>query len=390
MEQKEYWPGWETVRKLGNGSYGAVYEIQRDLFGTVEKAALKVLHIPQNESDVEELRLSGYDDRSITAHFKECLADIVREYTFMSQMKGHTNVIYCDDVRCIQQENGFGWDIYIKMELLAPLPRALGREFDEGQVIRLGKDLCTALVLCKGKSIVHRDIKPQNIFVSETGDYKLGDFGIARTMEQTTGGTKIGTYNYMAPEVYNNQPYGAASDIYSLGLVMYWLLNGRRLPFLPLPPETPTSAEFDRARLRRFSGEPLPEPVSGSPELKRIVLKACAYDPRDRYTDPQEMLQILNLLETSSIEEEEDECTTLNEDWIVPSQQYAADHAEESAFLSPSIREYLFSVVKAGIMSVCGKIRTKEFIIILGIVLAVLLAFGCVTAVILFVLKVLM
>lgn len=301
MEEKqlpELYPGWKTVRKLGAGSFGTVYEIERDLFGRIEKAALKCITIPQNDSDVEEMYSNGYDDASITAHFENYLSNIVREYSLMAEMKGHTNVVYCDDIRYVPREEGVGWDITIKMELLTPLLRFLGPDFGEEQVVRLGSDICRALVLCRDRDIVHRDIKPQNIFVSKTGDYKLGDFGIAKTVERTTGGTKIGTYSYMAPEVYHSKPYGSGADIYSLGLVMYWLLNERRLPFLPLPPKSPTYDETETARHRRFIGEKLPEPKNGSEALKRIVLKACAFDPKERYASAQEMLEALNGLTT--------------------------------------------------------------------------------------------
>lgn len=156
--------------------------------------------------------------------------------------------------------------------------------------------MCSALELCKKHGIVHRDVKPQNIFVSPNGDYKLGDFGIAKTVEKTIGGTKIGTYKYMAPEVYNNQPYGTAADIYSLGLVLYWMLNERRMPFLPLPPEKLKAGMDESARNRRLSGEQLPPPAYGSENLKKIVLKACSFVPEDRYTTAEEMLDDLNQL----------------------------------------------------------------------------------------------
>ena len=299
---KVSWPGWEIVRKIGSGSFGSVYEIQRDVFGDVERAALKVITIPQSRSDIEELLNEGYDEASVTERFRGYLQDIAREYSLMAKMKGHTNVVYCDDIRYVQHDDGIGWDIYIKMELLTPLMTTLSNNIPEETAIRVGRDICSALVLCKQQKIVHRDIKPQNIFVSASGEYKLGDFGIAKTAEKTTGGTKIGTYKYMAPEVYNNQPYGAAADIYSLGLVMYWLLNARRTPFLPLPPQTPSASVEDEARRRRFSGEPIPAPVGGSPALKRIVLKACAYDTRDRYASAEEMLADLKALgETAAV-----------------------------------------------------------------------------------------
>ena len=290
------WPGWETVREIGRGSFGAVYEIERDVFGHPERRALKVITIPQSNSDIDELYDNGYNEESITATFRSHMESIVSEYELMRELNSCENVVNCDDFRVVQHDDGIGWDIYIRMELLTPLTKAIGRDVSEDEVVNIAKDICSALVTCKKRNIVHRDIKPQNIFVSENGAYKLGDFGIAKTIERTTGGTKIGTYSYMAPEVYNNQDYGSAADIYSLGLVLYWLLNERRLPFLPLPPTVPSSGDNDNARLRRFRGEPIPAPKNGSSKLKRIVLKACAFDPKDRYRSAAEMLGELNKL----------------------------------------------------------------------------------------------
>ena len=196
------WPGWETVRLIGRGSFGTVYEIQRDVLGEKERAALKHISIPHNESDVDELYNEGFDEASITETFKSYLKSIVEEYSLMRRLNGHTNVVSCDDVRYVQHSDGFGWDIFIKMELLTPLTKALGKQSGDGEAVRVGMDVCRALVLCRKHNIIHRDIKPANIFVSDNGDYKLGDFGIAKTVEKTSGGTKIGTYEYMAPEVY--------------------------------------------------------------------------------------------------------------------------------------------------------------------------------------------
>ena len=73
------WPGWETVGLIGHGSFGAVYEIQKNIFGDVEKAALKVISIPQNAGDIDEMYSDGYDDESITATFQSHLKSIVSE-----------------------------------------------------------------------------------------------------------------------------------------------------------------------------------------------------------------------------------------------------------------------------------------------------------------------
>ena len=99
LDTRAVWPGWTTVRLLGRGSFGAVYEIEREVLGHKEKAALKVITIPQSGDEIDELYSSGYDEESITAHFRDFLSDIVREYTLMTEMKGHTNVVCCDDIR---------------------------------------------------------------------------------------------------------------------------------------------------------------------------------------------------------------------------------------------------------------------------------------------------
>jgi len=293
MGEMILWPGWETVRIIGRGSFGTVYEIRREVFGHTETAALKVISIPESAEELEELRNEGYDAASISSHYKGYLEEIVREYSLMLDLKGNSNVVYCDDLQYMQHSDGIGWDICIKMELLAPLKKALGQTYSEEQVVRLGTDMCRALVLCHKENIVHRDIKPDNVFVSKNGDYKLGDFGVAKVTDKTATGTKIGTYEYMSPEVYHGQHYGHGADLYSLGLVLYWMMNDRRTPFLPAAPRIPSASEKEAARICRFSGAAIPPPVNGSEALKQVVLKACAYDPQDRYRSAQEMMDAL-------------------------------------------------------------------------------------------------
>lgn len=296
------WPEWEITKVIGRGGFGTVYEIQKDVFGKKEYAALKVLSIPESTEEIDELYSRGYDDQSISAHFKGYLEDIIGEYSIMVDLKGHANVVYCDEVKYVQHEDGIGWDIFIKMELLKPLNKITSIEYNEEEVVRLGKDLCNALIYCNQQSIIHRDIKPQNIFVSKNGTYKLGDFGVAKVSDKTMSGTKIGTYEYMAPEVYRAQHYGSRVDIYSLGLVMYWMMNQKCTPFLPLPPQIPTSSEKENARNRRLDGEQLPPPVNGSDRLKAIVLKACAFEPQNRYASAQDMLNALQNMNAANPE----------------------------------------------------------------------------------------
>ena len=216
----------------------------------------------------------------------------------MSKLKGNSNVVSYENHQVIEHKDGIGWDILIQMELLTPLNEYIRTTSVTRQdIIKLGIDMCKALELCQKFNIIHRDVKPENIFVSESGDFKLGDFGIARTVEKTSSGlSKKGTYTYMAPEVYKGENYDSTVDIYSLGVVLYRLLNENRTPFLPAYPAPITHSDRENALAKRFSGAPLPPPIHAEGRLAEIVLKACDYAPRQRYNVPLRMRQELEAI----------------------------------------------------------------------------------------------
>ena len=290
--------GWNITRLLGEGSYGKVFEIERSEFGQTYRAALKVITVPQSSAEVRSVISEGMSVSQAEAYFHGIVEELMHEFSIMFKLKGTANVVSCEDLRVLEHPDGIGWDILIRMELLHPLlPYVYEHPMARRDIIRLGIDICKALELCQRYNIIHRDIKPENIFISDNGDYKLGDFGIARTIERTTSGlSKKGTYSYMAPEVYIGKKYGFSVDTYSLGLVLYRMLNKNRGPFLPQPPEAITFSSREQALARRMSGEPLPRPFYGEGRLGEIVLKACAFDPKDRYSSPQQLRQELEAI----------------------------------------------------------------------------------------------
>ena len=290
--------GWKIIRLLGEGSYGKVFEIERSEFGQTYRAALKVITVPQSSAEVRSVISEGMSVSQAEAYFHGIVEELMHEFSIMFKLKGTANVVSCEDLRVLEHPDGIGWDILIRMELLHPLlPYVYEHPMARRDIIRLGIDICKALELCQRYNIIHRDIKPENIFISDNGDYKLGDFGIARTIERTSSGlSKKGTYSYMAPEVYAGKEYGFSVDTYSLGLVLYRMLNKNRGPFLPQPPEAITFSSREQALARRMSGEPLPRPFYGEGRLGEIVLKACAFDPKDRYSSPQQLRQELETI----------------------------------------------------------------------------------------------
>ena len=292
------WPDWKIVTYLGGGAYGKVYEIERTISGTQEKekAALKIVSRPKDEEEIEEYEVSGYDKESIIESYKSEIQNYVQEYKLMKALQGQTNIVSCDDFTVVWNENGIGGNVFIRMELLTPLNQVLKeRALSIEEIIKLGKDITSALILCEKKNIIHRDIKPANIMVSQFGNYKLGDFGVSKIMDHATYATAMGTPEYQAPEVVHMGKYGQTADIYSLGITLYWLLNNRRMPFIGAD-EQPTVERKDETMKRRYRGEKLPAPKNGSAKLKKIVLKACEYNPEDRYASAQEMYDDLDTL----------------------------------------------------------------------------------------------
>jgi len=302
------WRDWKTVRLLGEGSFGKVYEIERNQFGIRERSAVKIISIPASLAEVQSLHNDGMTERDIETYYTGVVQEFAQEISLMSKLRGHANIVGYEDYSVVEREDRFGWDIYIRMELLTSLPAhmdalksndpdktvaAVGRQaktFGVKDVVAMAIDLCSALEVCYQRHIVHRDIKPDNVFVSQDGTYKLGDFGVAKTVEKTVSGlSKKGTYTYMAPEIYKGEPGGMNADIYSLGIMIYKLLNDNREPFLPPITQGVTFADKQQALLKRMNGETFPPPKYGDGALWDIVKKACECDAKKRYQNPTQM-----------------------------------------------------------------------------------------------------
>ena len=286
---------WTIDKCVGEGAFGKVYRITREDFGHTYEAALKVIEVPQTQSEVDAVRNDGMSEQNVTEYFRSVVEDIVDEFALMSRLKGNSNIVSYEDHSVVPKKDGFGWDIYIRMELLIPLfTHVRQNKLTVRDVIQIGIDICHALEICQKYNIIHRDIKPENIFVSDIGTYKLGDFGIARQLEKTSSGlSKKGTFTYMAPEVYKGLEYNSTVDIYSLGIVLYRFLNENRSPFMPPAPLPIHYSDKEKANIMRISGQRMPKPKNADGRLAEIVLKACAYNPSERYESAASMRQAL-------------------------------------------------------------------------------------------------
>ena len=289
------WPEWKIVEKIGEGSFGKVYKARRTEQGKTFYSAIKVITIPSNAGELSSVRSENPDEQSVKEYFYSLVEECIQEVNTMEYFRGNSHVVSVEDYKVMEYLDDIGWDIYIRMEYLTSfLDYCAGRELTEEDEIHLGIDLCKALEYCQCQNIIHRDIKPENIFVSRFGEFKLGDFGIARELDRTMSGlSKKGTFSYMAPEMYRGETYDARVDIYSLGIVLYKLRNHNRLPFISLKKQLITYRDKEEALNRRMAGEKLPVPAEAGEAFAEVILKACAYDRHDRYESAEEFRMAL-------------------------------------------------------------------------------------------------
>ena len=291
-----FWPQWTVEYEIGRGSFGSVYRISRDLFGKRSYSAMKVLRIPQNLSEIQDLRAQGMFDASIRNFFQEQCDMLKDEIVLMNELKSSANIVSIEDFYREQNRDGFGWTFYIRMELLESLPDYMLRcRMSVREAVLCARDIASALESCENARIIHRDVKPGNIFRNRDGLFKLGDFGIARQLDYSTGAHSIvGTPNFEAPEVAFGRPYGHSADIYSLGLVLFVLLNNGQRPFIKPSAENISYKEMLEANRRRLGGEALPKPANADAMLAGILKKACAYDAVNRYRHAADFKDALN------------------------------------------------------------------------------------------------
>ena len=298
--RQPFGPQWAMEGELGQGSYGAVFQVSRNDAGEAIKSAMKWIPLPGDESEIRAMREKGLNDEQIRAYYDRLRDDFVQEIQLLYKLQGNSHIVSIQDYRIEAREGGIGYDLFILMELLTPLPKWIKGQCNltYREILRLGTEMCDALNDCAKLSILHRDIKPDNIFITSDGRFKLGDFGIARRLQinEADAPQRVGNLGTMSPEVFNRRSYDQRADLYSLGLVLYKLMNAQREPFTPPPPQTVTPDIAQSANARRLAGESLPRPMDLPESLDRlwdVIQKACAYEPEDRFATAEEMRQAL-------------------------------------------------------------------------------------------------
>ena len=307
---------YEILDIIGEGSYGKVYKAKKydRLHQTDEFFAIKHIAIPKNQSVINDIQLSytnsGIKDtesinEKINNQLKAMVDASLKEVNIMNELAqyaGYKYIVKIETSAIVDRTNSIGYDVFIIMELLISLDQFIIQNINNYlniiDVVQIGIDICSALEQCEYNGIIHRDIKPSNIFLNINKNngtiinYKLGDFGTARYTDiNNTLTMNTGTWEYMSPQQAKGI-FSYTNDLYSLGLVMYRLLNKFRMPFCPLPNEKREISSLDKelAKRRLDSGqENIPAPVDADRYLSEIVLKSCAFNMEDRYQHAKDL-----------------------------------------------------------------------------------------------------
>ncbi len=292
---KSYEPLWENWYKdsyIGGGNFGKVYKLKQDFLGVVTYSAVKIISISLENEMVSKERKQAYIDEK-----KRFVAEEIKN---MYKLKGRSNLVHClaHAIRDVYDDNGevAGFDVLIRMELYKSLPDHLKRNgvMDDLSIEKLSYQIGMALNSMHEINMLHRDIKPDNIYLDEKNVFYLGDFGVSKQMDSSSYSTLAGTQPFIAPEVWqvtkSNKNYSKTADIYSYGITLYYLLNENRLPLVT--PESNLN-QIEQAVVDRLAGKPFPPPKNGSPKLKAVVMKCCEYRPENRFQNMADVLSAL-------------------------------------------------------------------------------------------------
>ena len=253
---------------------------------------LKHICIPESQKQVDALMFTGAATTIEDAqnYYKQVAADYQAELDTLEKLSASPNIGCYRSYQIEPKEDGVGFEIYLLAEYRKTLSEVLSETpMTQAGAVNLGLDLCGALVSLREAGLIHRNVKPTNVYLSSQGHYLLGDLGIAKIDElRYCSMPESMLSSYSAPELFSLLgSIEPTTDIYSVGMILYRIYNGNHGPF----EDEKTSARA--ADKLRVTGEALPAPMYADYEMAEIILKACAFKPEDRYQTPQEMQEAL-------------------------------------------------------------------------------------------------
>lgn len=259
---------WKVTSFVGEDNGCEVYKVSRKIDkNTAQNAILRHAFVGK----------SNYTDEHAEYFTEE--ADFIES---VKELDGVSNYL---DVYVQDNQNKKTCDLYIFTEELTSLEELMKtKTFAEDEVVDFGIQMSEMLETLEAKNIFHGNISPKNIFVTSDGRYKIGGF--------TDFEGKITDTSFVAPEVYKQENVDYTTDIYSVGIIMYAMCNGGKIPF------ESDSCDRKNACEERFSGKAVTAPSEGDEKLKSVIVIACQPNNANRWKNAGNIKNALTSIKT--------------------------------------------------------------------------------------------
>lgn len=330
-------------RQIGSGTDGRVYFLKPK--DNEKKSVVKIIKLSHSKiletKDKNNPAIFAYTDGEYCSAFIKNITDNIE---LLRSYDGGHFFADCYEWETRPSSDGDADILMIRMEALTPLSDFLGEySFTQEEVLRLAACLCGSLDKCRDFGFIYPNLKPENVMFDSIGRCKLGDLGTFCCLPPAKNSIAFRrTQQYMAPEFYKSDEINETCDTYSLGLVMYALLNKGRIPFLPSYPAEITMNDLAKSLNRRVNGEDIPAPKMADSDVSSLVLKAISFDPKNRYRTPRHMLSdIRKLLNGEEIVFDEEE----NEPEVQEYAESLSGQTDSEALVEP--REEVYNLYDA-------------------------------------------
>ena len=251
---------------------------------------LKHISVPETQKQVDALILTGAaaDEAAAQAYYEQVVTDYRTELEQLEELSASPNLSSFRSYEIKPKEEGIGFDLYLLSEYRTTLETYLAeKSISHAGAVNMAIDLCSALSDLRTAGLIHRDVKPANIYLNEQGHFMLGDLGIASIEGlKYCSMPELMISSFSAPELFELMAsVNETIDLYAVGLILYRVYNGGHAPF---EDEKTSGKAADKMRI---TGKELPAPMFADYEMAEILCKACAFDPANRYQTPDEMKQ---------------------------------------------------------------------------------------------------
>ncbi len=285
---KKILPEWTLSYILSEKRGEKLYQAERTSGDVTKFSAIRVINIPSDKKEFEKLKEEYPNEDEFKKKIESMMKRKKEELQFLRGFCSKPGIVSMREIYDISDSDETNFMLIARYDYIETLDSYVkSNGLTVGAALRMGMDICKGLENVRKLNLVHGNVRPENIYVNDNGRFKLGGFDIdlIENKKSLKDGS-IADRRYSAPEVCKGERKVFASDVYSLGMVLYGLLNAGKLPFEDEYPQ-------DKALEMRLSGKAIPRPAYNAGKLTDIVMKACSFDTKDRYVTPYYMRKAL-------------------------------------------------------------------------------------------------